>query len=127
MAKITKSYESDIDLTIFKVMGEITFDEAWEQTRNFCLSGKPSKLALWNFTSGTVAPISSQEMKDLANRTMTISTRIEGGKGAILAPKDIDYGMTRVFQAFSEVEGFPLEVQIFRDMNAAQKWLISSK
>jgi hypothetical protein len=127
MAKITKSYESDIDLTVFTVVGEITFDEVWDQTRIFYLSGKPSKLALWDFTSGTVEPISSQQMNDLAKRTMKISARIEGGKGAFLVPKDIDYGMTRVFQVFSEEEGFPLEVEIFRDMNAAQKWLMSGQ
>lgn len=126
MAKITKSYESDIDLTVFTVVGEITFDEVWDQTHTF-LSGKPSKLALWDFTSGTVAPISSQEMDEIAKRGSTISARIGGGKGAILAPKDIDYGMGRVFQVFSEFENFPLEIEIFRDMNAAKKWLRSGQ
>lgn len=126
MAKITKSYESDIDLTIFTIVGEITFDEVLDHTRTF-LSGKPSKLALWDFTSGTIARISSQELKEIAKQGDVISARIEGGKGAILAPKDIDYGMSRIFQVFSEIEDFPLEVEIFRDLNAAKKWLISGQ
>ncbi len=124
MAKITKSYESDIDLTIFTVEGEITFDEAWEQTRIFYLNEKPSKLALWNFMLGTLAPISSQEMEVLVKRTETIATRKEGEKVAFVAPKDIDYGMARVFQALSEPKSSPLEIEIFRDMDTAQKWLM---
>lgn len=123
MAKTTKTYESDIDLTVFKIVGEMTFSEVSEQTRIF-FENKPSKLALWDFTLGTVAHLSSQEMREIAKQGAAFSTRIEGARGAILAPKDIDYGMSRVFQVFSEQEIFPLEVKIFRDIDAARKWLI---
>lgn len=126
MAKITKSYESDIDLTIFTVVGEKTFDEVSDQTLTF-LSGKPSKLTLWDFTSGTVSRLSSQELNEIAKQGEAISSRIENGKAAILAPKDIDYGISRIFQVFSKIENFPLEIEIFRDMNAAQNWLISDQ
>ena len=126
MAKVTKSYESDIDLTVFSVVGEITFDEVWDQT-SIHLGGKPSKLSLWDFTLGTVTPISSDETRLIARRGGALSARIEGGKGAILTPKDIDYGIARMFQVFSELDNFPLEVQVFRDMNAARKWLMSDQ
>ncbi len=126
MAKITKSYKSDVDQTIFTVIGETTFDEIWDQTRVFFV-GKPSKFALWDFTSGTVANISSQEMEEIAKKGGEISAKIEGGKAAILAPKDLDYGITRIFQVFSELRKFPLEIEIFRDMDAAKKWLISGQ
>jgi hypothetical protein len=126
MAKITKSYESDIDLTIFTVVGETTFDEVWDQSRAF-LSGKLSKLVLWDFTSGTAKNLSNQEIDLIAKRGRKISPMIEGGKGAILAPRDIDYGLARDFQALSKFENFPIEIEIFRDMNDAKKWLMSGQ
>ena len=66
-------------------------------------------------------------MEAIANRGGAISDKIEGRKGALLAPKDVDYGMARVFQVFSETESFPLEVEVFRDLNTAQKWLMSGQ
>lgn len=123
MAKITKSYDSVLDLTVFKVEGEAIFDEIWEQTRTF-LGGKPSKLTIWDFTMGTLAPISGQEMEGLAKRGSAISPKIEGGKAALVTPYDLDYGIVRAFQVFSEIESFPLEIEVFRDMNTAWKWLI---
>lgn len=123
MAKITKSYVSDTDLTIFYVEGELTFDEIWNQTHVF-FTESPSKYALWDFTSGTSAKISSHEIKLLAGKSSSIVAKIEGGRCAIVAPKDIDYGLSRVFQAFSEFKNFLLEVKIFRDRETAQKWLM---
>ena len=123
MAKFIESYESEKDLTIFTVVGEITFDEVWDQTCTF-FSGRPSKLVLWDFMSGTAKNVSSQELAEIAEKGGTISAIAKGGKGAILAPKDIDFGIGRIFQAFSQMKNFPLEVQIFRDMNTAKKWLV---
>jgi hypothetical protein len=125
MAKISKSYESDIDLTTFAVEGEVTADDIWEQTFAF-LSAKPSKLALWDFTAGTIQLISSQELKEIARRGGNILDKIDDGKVAIVAPKDIDYGITRVFQVFSEMEHFPLEVATFREKNDAREWLLTA-
>ena len=126
MAKITKTYESDIDLTVFSVVGTATFEEIWEQTRTF-LGGKPSKLVLWDFTSGTVGSISSNESSKIAELGLILSSKIIGGKAALLAPKDIDFGVSRMFQAFSEIKKFPLEVGVFRDLSAARNWLTSEQ
>jgi hypothetical protein len=122
MAKITKSHDSVLDLTVFNVEGEATFDELWDQTYTF-LSGKPSKFAIWDFTSGTVALMSSREVIEIATRTSKFFAKIEGGQGALVAPNDIDYGMTRMFQVFSKMKNFPFRIQVFRDRNTAEKWL----
>jgi hypothetical protein len=123
MATITKSYESNKDLTIFTVAGETSFDEIWAQTR-VLYEGVPAKLVLWDFTSGTVGNISSEEVRSIAHKGGQISNKIEGGKGAIFVPKDLDYGMARVFKVFCEEEKIPVEVEVFRDEAVARKWLI---
>ena len=122
MAKINKKYEPDIDLTVFSVVGAATFGEIWEQTRIF-LCDKPSRLVLWDFTEGTVASVSSGEVQKIAGLGSNISSKIKGGKAALLAPKDIDFGISRIFQVFSEMRNFPFEIDVFRDMSTAQEWL----
>lgn len=123
MKKITKSYEANNDLTLFTVVGEISFDEIWAQTR-ILYEGVPEKLVLWNFSLGTVGRISSEEVKKIAQKGGQISRKIEGGKGAIFAPKDLEYGMARVFKVFCEENDFPVEVEVFRDEIVARKWLL---
>ena len=123
MAIINKSYEADNDLTIFAVVGEISFDEIWVQTR-ILYEGVPAKLVLWDFTSGTVGSISSEEVRSIAHKGGQIFNKIEGGKGAIFVPKDLEYGMARVFKVFCEEGNFPVEIEVFRDEATARKWLI---
>lgn len=122
MAKISKKYEPDIDLTVFSVVGAATFEEIWEQTRIF-LNDKPTRLVLWDFTEGTVALISSEEAERIAALGSNIRPNIKGGKAAFLAPKDIDFGISRMFQVFSEIKNFTFEIEVFRDMSTAQEWL----
>jgi len=57
----------------------------------------------------------------------SLNVEIIGGKAALLAPKDIDFGVSRMFQAFSEIKKFPLEVGVFRDLSAARNWLTSEQ
>lgn len=124
MGKITESYEPDADLTVFTAEGELTFNEVLEQTRSF-LSGKPSKLALWNLERGTFSKISSQEMEQIMQLGAVFSSGTKIGKAAILAQKDVDYGLGNVIRALGEIKGFPYKIKIFREMSAARDWLFS--
>ena len=86
MATITKSYESNKDLTIFTVVGETSFDEIWAQTC-VLLEGVPAKLVLWDFTSGTVGNISSEEVRLIADRGGPDFKQNCRRKGCYLCPK----------------------------------------
>ena len=102
------------------------FEEIWEQTYSF-FNGNPSKLVLWDFTDGTAKSVSSESLDQIVKRCEDIQNRIESGKGAIVAPKDIGFGLSRMFQAFSEYGNFPFQVGVFRDIETAKEWLISDK
>lgn len=125
MAEITKSYEPNIALTIFTVVGEVTVKEVSDQTLTY-LSDKPSELTLWDFTSGFLQDFSSQELKRLVLTGDVVLEKIENGKAAIVTSSDHDYGISRMFQAYSEMSDFPLEIDVFRDMTAARKWLTAN-
>ena len=45
------------------------------------------------------------------------------GKTAIVGPKEIDYGLGRMYQTFSELEGLPYEYMVFKELEEAKDWL----
>jgi hypothetical protein len=44
---------------------------------------------------------------------------------AIVAPRDVDYGVLRMWQVYSE-RHVPHERQVFRDIDSAREWLLSA-
>ncbi len=43
------------------------------------------------------------------------------GRGAVVAEKDIGFGMMRMYEVLSEFE--PGQFKVFRDMTEARRWL----
>ena len=50
-----------------------------------------------------------------------LAGKCEGFKTAVIAPKDINYGMSRMYQVLNE--GKLETVMVFREPNEAIKWL----
>jgi hypothetical protein len=46
-----------------------------------------------------------------------------GGKTAILISKDLEYGMSRMVPALSELKGIPVKLEVFRSLAEAEHWL----
>lgn len=122
MARITTEYQPETDLTTFIATGSLEYKDILDKGREF-LSGCPSKLVLWDFSAGSLAPFSNKDFRSLAHRAGNFSPKIAGAKAAIMAPEAIDFGLGRMFQVYSEMENFPYQVQIFRDLESAKSWL----
>jgi hypothetical protein len=70
------------------------------------------------------------DLRDVTTMTVTVDTlrllaqrRIfaPGAKRAFVVGRDVDYGLSRLFQAYSEVEGAVIEV--FKVWEDAEEWL----
>jgi len=60
MAKITKSYESDIDLTVLSVVGQINFDELSKHIAHDVENGmSQGDISIVNATASLGSPVSS--------------------------------------------------------------------
>lgn len=49
--------------------------------------------------------------------------KFEGMKTAIVAPRDLLFGLSKIFEVLSEVENAPSTVKVFRTMPEARNWL----
>ena len=55
---------------------------------------------------------------DIENRD-----KFEGMKTAIVAPGDLLFGLSKIFEVRSEVQGSPSTINVFRTMDEAKGWL----
>ena len=47
----------------------------------------------------------------------------KGGKSAVVASSDLQYGVSRILGTLYEIEGYPTRLGIFRTMEEAMEWL----
>ena len=49
--------------------------------------------------------------------------KLTGMKTAIVAATDLQYGLSRMYQALAEVQKSPAVIEVFREEKAAREWL----
>jgi hypothetical protein len=49
----------------------------------------------------------------------------KGGRTAIVTGSDADFGLSRMFQIYAELEDFPFQILVSRSMREAHQWLTS--
>ena len=79
---------------------------------------RPSGLRLYDFSQGgfNLATPELAEIADYARKKFSPPSRV-----AIVAPKDLSFGISRIYEAIRQQEG--MELEIFRSEQKALKWL----
>lgn len=122
MKHIGKRYEASSDLTIFTVIGPVTPAELAEAINEF-YEGVTSKDVIWDLTRGDFSLISNTDIQDLVNIPRSQYLARKGGKSALVADKDLAYGLARVYEARTAMDPLPFETKVFRTMKEAYQWL----
>ena len=77
----------------------------------------PCDLRMWDFSNG--ANLTTGDVQMTARHAKEIP--MPPGRVAIVAPKDITYGVFRMYEVFRNEE--PVSLRVFRDENEAVEWL----
>ena len=83
---------------------------------------RPGTDILWNFSSAVVVPPSEEDIFDFTD--MVQKSRAKRGseyKVAMVADKELYYGLLRMYQAYSGP--LPIELMVFRSLPEAMHWL----
>ena len=107
--------------TIRKIIGAISADELVDAVRDY-YSGRITKYVVWDLTQGSVRQLTAADMKRIAETVRERAHPRAGGKTAIVAPTDLEFGMCRMLNAFSEIRNIPFETHTFRTPAEAAKW-----
>lgn len=101
--------------------GEVNFQEAVDTVKKLNADPRfqvPTRL-LWDLRAGRVN-IGAEEIRQFAD--FVSKTRTEGrGRTAVVAHDDMAFGMSRMYEILTEKR--LVEVKIFRDSEAALRWL----
>jgi hypothetical protein len=122
MPYIETKIDHEKDLTIQAVIGPVSLQDACDALDRY-YAGLFTKLILWDLTRAEISSYKTEHIIALVRKVKQYHHLRKGGKTAMVISKDLDYGLTRIYQAYAETEGIAFEIRIFRDMEKAKEWL----
>ena len=79
------------------------------------------KYQIIDFTECTSFQLSSDDMRAIVEVDLEVSKSNPDIIIAIVAPEDIAFGMSRVYEAYADETGF--RIKVFRDKEESQLWI----
>ena len=126
MASIEVRVDAQADLTVCTVLGRVAAEQVEEAILKF-YDGNVTLNVLWDLSKGDVSHLTSSEIHAIAQTPRKFSHMRSGGKTAIVAPTDITFGLTRMYQLVTDVQDLPFETRIFRSTSEAYEWLLQTE
>ena len=123
--KMPMTFQTDLskELTVFTVTGTVKLRE-WLNTLQAYARAGPTRYELFDIRDAEGGGFTSKEIDPLIEGAKSRSdARPAGGKTALVVSTDVHFGMSRVYQAISEIEGITWESEAFRSIEDAYKWL----
>ena len=123
---ITSQVDKTENLTIYTLFGDLTSDDIQIAIKSFWEAHGLTLKGLWDARSAKLTNLKSSDMENIAVFVGRFRHRFEerkGGKSAIVASTDLQYGLSRILKSLYDIEDFPTQLKIFRIMNEAMEWL----
>jgi hypothetical protein len=120
------TYEIDRKLALIRTRcsGDVRFEEVVRHFRE--LESDPSLPArvdvLIDLTEMSSIP-ESEQIRSVAGEVERLQQRLEWGACAIVASRDVLFGMSRMFEVFAE--NHFADSHVFREVDGAELWLAS--
>jgi hypothetical protein len=113
--------------TKFTVEGSITITDVLNAIKNFYEGDTVTKNVLWDLTNGKAKDIRSSELENIVTLRKGFAHLRNGGKTAILAPADIEFGMSRMVELMTHFKEETIETRVFRTMEDSYHWLLEAE
>jgi hypothetical protein len=126
MGLIKTSSDTENGLTVFTVIDNIDAEQLLSRIVSF-LTDKPTRLALWDLRTGSLADIASRDLQNIVAQGKQFADSRKGGRTAIVCSTDLDFGLSRMFQVFLELAHVPFDFNVLRNFDEAREWLNAAK
>ena len=114
------------NFTVQECTGEITQEELIDTAQSF-FGGSHTPYVIWDFSLAHMINISPQTIKRLVIIWIKQRARRGSGKTAIVAPSNLEYGFSNMFETMSELNTAPFETRVFGSLEKAKQWLFTRK
>lgn len=123
---IEKQIDEARQLTVLTVSGEVTFVEMRRAIESFWETPTLTLNVLWDYRQASLKNLSREDHEGLVRVGMKFRDRHAertGGKTAIIASTELEYGINRASETMTQIEGYPFKVKTFRTVEEAEAWL----
>jgi hypothetical protein len=83
----------------------------------------PTMLALCDISDADLSSLPSDELSRIVQFTERRAEVRRGGKTAIAASRNLEYGMARMYEILAEAYAHPVTIRAFRTREEALQWL----
>jgi hypothetical protein len=123
---ITYAIDVDRGLIRTKCIGDVAFDEVVDHfSRLEADPAVPERLDVLLDLVGMASIPETSQLKVVAGRVGQLLTKVEWGACAIVAQRDVLFGVSRMFEVFSQ-NSFSA-TKVFRALDEAEAWLASAR
>jgi hypothetical protein len=126
MGSIGIRVDSQADLTVYTMVGRASAEQVRDVILKF-YDGNVTLNVLWDLSKSDVSHLTSSEIHTVAQTPRRFSNIRSGGKTAIVAPADITFGLTRMYEFLTGVQDLPFETRTFRSTTEAYEWLLETE
>ncbi len=121
---IETSRDPSRDLTIHVVSGLTSTDDMIAALEKFYSQGS-TLLTLWDMSQSELSQITSGGIQEFIKRAAELGIERKGGRTAVVATEDLQYGLGRMAESFALFEKLPFRMRLFRAREEAMTWLFS--
>jgi hypothetical protein len=113
-------------IAIHKCSGNLTNKDMSDAINAFYV-GSTNKYTLWDFSNASMNNIPIESVKQLIILEQKRASSIVGGRTAVVAPKDLEYGYARMLQIQSDTNDLLFKVGVFKTLEEANQWLLQEE
>lgn len=123
---IETTLDPDENLTVHVVIGFVSEEEMNGVLEDF-YDGQPTALFLWDMSQAELAHVTPEMLQKFVHRAAELGVSRRGGRTAVVAPGDLQFGLGRMSETFAEIESTPFSFCVFRSRQDAMRWLASDE
>jgi len=126
MGNITVTMDRDADITVFTAGGDVRAEDVKSAIHQF-YKGTVTKNVLWDFCACDLSGISSADVRSIAEIPRKHYDSRRGGRTAIVAAKDLSFGLSRMYEQYTEAQDMPFETRTFYSREDAMEWVAAAR
>jgi len=110
-------------MTVFTCRGDLSLSEIEVVMKRFYegIVAPPTKKVLCDLRKASIGSLSSDQLNHIVNLSLENEGVMKGGKTAVVAPDDIDFGLARSFEM--QAAGEQRDLMVFRTYEEAMDWI----
>ena len=109
--------------TIQECSGNLTKEELFETAKSF-FGTSHTPYIIWDFSFAQMINMLPQTFQKLVSIWIKQRARRGGGKTAIIAPVDLGYGFSKMFETMPGLKKASFEMGVFESLVEAKQWFL---